>query len=38
MPQFKTPEDFQHLISHSYVATEYKPEILTQIADCLADP
>ena len=38
MAQFKTPEDMAHIIRHAYVADEYKPESLHEIATVLADP
>ena len=38
MRKFKTPEDMAHIIRHSYVAEDYKPELLTQVVDILADP
>lgn len=38
MPHFKTPEDFAHLIRHSYIADDYKPQGLVEIASVLADP
>ena len=38
MSKFKTPEDMAHIIRHSYVAEDYKPELLTQVVDILADP
>ena len=38
MAQFKTPEDLAHIIRHTYVADEYKPECLVEIASILADP
>lgn len=38
MPHFQTPEDTAHLLRHSYVADEFKPEFITQCVDILADP
>ena len=38
MCHFKTPEAMQHLIRHTYVADEYKPELLEQIVNELANP
>ena len=38
MPHFKTPEDLEHLVRHQYVADDFKPELLAQVADQLADP
>lgn len=32
MPEFKTPEDLAHVIRHTYVADEYKPERIQDIA------
>ena len=38
MPYFTTPQDMEQVIRHSYTSDEYKPELLSQIADLLADP
>ena len=38
MPHFKTPGDMTHIIRHSYIADDYKPECLVEIASVLADP
>lgn len=38
MPHFETPEDMAQLIRFSYLAEEYKPELLGQISDLLANP
>ena len=38
MPLFETPEDVNQLIRHSYIADVYKPELLSQIVEVLADP
>ena len=38
MPYFSTPEDMQNVIRHKYIADDYKPELLSQVVDILADP
>ena len=38
MSKFKNPEDMAHIIRHSYVAEVFKPDLLTQVVDILADP
>ena len=38
MPHFGTPDDMQNLIRHKFLADEYKPELLNQVVDILADP
>lgn len=38
MPHFSTPDTIQHLIRHAYIADVYKPELLTQVVDVLAEP
>ena len=38
MPHFFTPEAMTHLIRHTYVADDYKPDLLTQLVNELADP
>ena len=38
MPHFTTPEDMEQVIRHKYTADVYKPEVLSQIVDILADP
>ena len=38
MPHFPTPGDMEQVIRHSYTSDEYKPELLSQIVDLLADP
>jgi len=38
MPHFATPDALQHVIRHGYIADDYKPEILTQVVDVLAEP
>ena len=38
MPHFTTPQDMEQVIRHSYTSDEYKPELLSQIVDLLADP
>lgn len=38
MPHFNTPDSIQHLLRHAYLADEYKPEILSDIMNVLAEP
>ena len=38
MPHFGTSDSMQHLLRHKYLADEYKPEILTDIINALAEP
>ena len=38
MHYLKTSEDMEHLIRHSYIADEFKPDKLVEIIDALADP
>ena len=38
MSKFKNADDMAHLIRHSYVAEDYKPELLDQVVQILADP
>ena len=38
MPKFKNADDMAHLIRHSFVAEDYKPELLDQVVQILADP
>ena len=38
MPLFKTPADMAQVIRHKHLSDTYKPELLTQIVDELANP
>mmetsp|Transcript_37380 Transcript_37380/g.49133 ORF Transcript_37380/g.49133 Transcript_37380/m.49133 type:complete len:268 (+) Transcript_37380:756-1559(+) len=38
MPTFKNPADLGVMLKQKYVASEYKPELLNQAMDVLADP
>jgi len=38
MPQFKTPDDLQHLLRHSYLAEHYDASRLAQVAELLSNP
>lgn len=38
MPNFKTPEDIQHLIRHSYLTDQFDPQRLASVTEVLADP
>ena len=38
MAKFNTADDMAHLLRHTYVTDIYKPELLAEVAEILADP
>ena len=38
MPHHKTPEDLAQVIRSKYISDEYKPDLIAQVGEMLADP
>jgi len=38
MPSFNSPEDLSLILREKFISEQYKPELLSQVVDILADP